>query len=209
MTRYLIFVALIQSASIALAQPSANLLAGCASCHGANGLGNTEQQAPALAGQNPDYLAKQLTHFRDGQRGSHPSDTLGQIMAASSAELNNDEIGALARYYGSLPRPSLKSVGQLQGQDIEANEQLYQDTCSRCHGQQAEGYPQLGTPNLALLDAVYLRRQMDNFATGRRGGNANADIRSAWMRSVATHIHGTDELAGVIRYITSIPRIDE
>lgn len=201
----LLLAAILQSASLALAQPDSELLAGCASCHGLDGQGIAAQQAPALAGQDPDYLARQLTAFRDGLRGAHPEDTPGQIMAASSSGLHNDEITRLSHYYANLPMPTADGTVPVHDQDMKAAEQLYQATCSRCHGQRAEGYPQLGAPALTLLDAVYLQRQMDNYTTGRRGSGADADVRSAWMRSIASHIRDADELAGVINYITAIP----
>ncbi|MDZ7901715.1 MAG: hypothetical protein U5L01_03880 [Rheinheimera sp.] len=50
-------------------QPSAAVLAQvavCQSCHQANGAGNAELAAPALAGQDADYLARQLVNFSTG-----------------------------------------------------------------------------------------------------------------------------------------------
>ncbi|MDP5052666.1 MAG: c-type cytochrome, partial [Congregibacter sp.] len=52
----------------------------CATCHGISGEGNEELQAPALAYQDGAYLLRQLTHFRDGIRGSHPEDRRGARM---------------------------------------------------------------------------------------------------------------------------------
>lgn len=55
----------------------------CAACHGAKGEGNSELQAPALAGQTDWYLVTQLEHFRSGLRGFSPQDLQGMQMRAS------------------------------------------------------------------------------------------------------------------------------
>jgi cytochrome c553 len=39
----------------------------CGACHGADG-NSTSPAYPSLAGQHPEYLAKQLTEFRSGAR---------------------------------------------------------------------------------------------------------------------------------------------
>lgn len=60
---------------------------------GEAGAGNG--QFPRLAGQQPDYLVKQLTNFKDGSRkASH--------MQAIAATLSEDDMKALAAYFGSL-----------------------------------------------------------------------------------------------------------
>lgn len=65
----------------------------CQGCHGESGAGNG--QIPRLAGQQPDYLVKQLSNFKDGSR------TNGQMQAISGA-ISEDDMKALAAYFGSL-----------------------------------------------------------------------------------------------------------
>ena len=48
-------------------------------------------QAPRLAGQHRDYLKRQLTNFRNGLRGSHPDDKLGQQMKVIADGLTDDQ----------------------------------------------------------------------------------------------------------------------
>jgi len=66
------------------------LYAVCASCHGANGEGNQSLNAPAIAGQQDWYIARQLYNFKNGIRGSHPEDTYGQQMRPMAMSLSND-----------------------------------------------------------------------------------------------------------------------
>jgi len=53
----------------------------CASCHGPEALGKPATSAPALAGQQAEYLERQLGHFVSGLRGRHKKDAYGAAMA--------------------------------------------------------------------------------------------------------------------------------
>lgn len=65
----------------------------CLGCHGTLGEGNGE--FPRLAGQHPSYLAQQLTHFINGTRKNG-------AMQAIAGNLSEDDIKALAAFFGSL-----------------------------------------------------------------------------------------------------------
>lgn len=71
----------------------------CASCHGDHGQGNSEMQGPALHQFSEEYLVLQLRNYRQGLRGGHPEDELGQIMRTTVEYLSLDDaqIRALAR----------------------------------------------------------------------------------------------------------------
>jgi cytochrome c553 len=71
----------------------------CASCHGDDGRGlSDEYDAPALAGMPLLYFETMMTAFRDGERAN---DADG-VMRAAAKGLSDDEIGSLARYYLAL-----------------------------------------------------------------------------------------------------------
>ena len=73
----------------------------CATCHGDDGMGMAEMEAPALTGLDQAYIAKQLRKFRDGLRGYDESDGPGQSMAASAKTIGSEEeIDQIAKYYG-------------------------------------------------------------------------------------------------------------
>ncbi|CCE22811.1 c-type cytochrome [Methylotuvimicrobium alcaliphilum] len=65
----------------------------CLGCHGKGAEGR--MQFPRLAGQHPDYLAKQLKAFKSGTRKGSP-------MNAIAKNLSEEDIEALAAYLGSL-----------------------------------------------------------------------------------------------------------
>ncbi len=77
----------------ALVQQGKSKAAVCMGCHGSAGEGNG--QFPRLGGQHPDYLAQQLTRFKSGERQNGP-------MQAISGNLSEEDIKALAAFFGSL-----------------------------------------------------------------------------------------------------------
>ncbi len=174
----------------------------CASCHGADGKGMQEVQAPRLAGQSERYLAEQLRHFVKGRRGTHADDLYGQSMAASATMLDEATIMRLAHYYASLESVTL---GTAAPQAAESPEDqggvLYAANCAACHGPSAEGADVLYVPNLALLDAAYLRRQIEAYQKAWRGG-ANASTRAKGMRQMAFQFRSQDEIDEVVKYLT-------
>jgi len=77
----------------ALAKAGKDKAAMCMGCHGGKFQGNG--QFPKLAGQQPQYLEKQLQNFKSGARK-------GGAMNAMAQNLSEDDMKALAAYIGSL-----------------------------------------------------------------------------------------------------------
>lgn len=73
------------------AQRGAEHYVTCVACHGADGKGNRELEAPPLAGQADWYLLKQLEKYQAGARGHDPRDVQGQQMAAMSKVLPDEQ----------------------------------------------------------------------------------------------------------------------
>jgi cbb3-type cytochrome c oxidase subunit III len=67
----------------------------CAGCHSPDGVG-IPAQYPRLSGQHADYVATQLTNFREGVRKNNP------VMNQVAARLNDREIKAVADYIAGL-----------------------------------------------------------------------------------------------------------
>lgn len=75
----------------------------CVVCHGADGSGNEALGAGNIRYLSDDYMIRQLQYFRDGIRGAHPDDTLGQQMAAMSKVLAGDQgIADVVAYISGL-----------------------------------------------------------------------------------------------------------
>lgn len=176
----------------------------CATCHGADAQGIASMGAPALAGQQAAYLSRQLVQFRDGARGADAGDVYGAQMRAMSLSLTDAQIEALADYLAQLP------VAQVQqGPEERASASLrngsdyYQSSCGACHGGKAQGNPALNAPNLVMLDAAYLKRQMAHFQSGRRGSSAG-DRYGKQMQLMSNTLPDAAHLDDVIGFIGSL-----
>jgi cytochrome c553 len=66
----------------------------CMACHGPTGRGNEPAKFPALRGQQPGYLVKQLNDYATGTRATGPNG----IMQIIAKRLSPDEIKSVASY---------------------------------------------------------------------------------------------------------------
>jgi cbb3-type cytochrome c oxidase subunit III len=71
----------------------------CTGCHSPNGAGNAAAGFPKIGGQQADYIALQLTNFREGER-TNDGDT--KIMRSIAEKLSNKDIAALSSYIQGL-----------------------------------------------------------------------------------------------------------
>jgi cbb3-type cytochrome c oxidase subunit III len=71
----------------------------CTGCHSPNGEGNAQAGFPKLGGQHAQYVATQLTNFREGVR-TNDGDTM--IMRSVAAKLSNKDIEAVSSYIQGL-----------------------------------------------------------------------------------------------------------
>ncbi|WAH58713.1 cytochrome c4 [Pseudomonas silvicola] len=71
----------------------------CTGCHSPNGAGNAMAGFPHLSGQHAQYVTKQLTDFREGNR-TNDGDTM--VMRSIAAKLSNKDIEAIASYVQGL-----------------------------------------------------------------------------------------------------------
>ncbi len=113
----------------------------CATCHGRDGTGDVALQAPALAQQDPAYLARQLRHYRDGVRGGPQGAPLGMAMAAQVANLSDSRIDELVAHIGSLrpapPPVENPPVTRSREEGLAAFADIYavhtHPRCKNCH----------------------------------------------------------------------------
>lgn len=76
----------------------------CTACHGASGEGNKALNVPPLAGQHDWYIARQLTNFKSGVRGTHAKDSFGAQMRPMAMVLQSEQaIKDVSAYASSLP----------------------------------------------------------------------------------------------------------
>ena len=131
------------------------LAAGCAACHGAEGI-SSNPAWPNLAGQKRGYLAAQIKAFRDGRRNN-------PLMNAAVRQLSDRQINRLAGFYADINVPK-KDATEL----FEAGRQV-RAYCISCHGKQGISVNE-EWPNLAGQQKEYLRQQLLDYQSGRRTG---------------------------------------
>lgn len=176
------------------------LYAGCVACHGESGAGNDALQAPALAGLDAVYLARQLHNFKAGIRGADAADTAGAQMRASAALLADEAaMTDVTAYIASFPPPAVAPVA---GADLRNGSNHYQASCGACHGGRAEGNAALFSPRLAGQHTAYLKRQYLNFRQGLRGAHPE-DKYGRQMKMMSAALPAAKDLDDVLGFIAA------
>ncbi len=171
----------------------------CASCHGLEGEGNPALNSPKISGQEAWYVKRQLEYFKNGIRGGNAEDTFGAQMAPMAATLVDETaIKNVAAYIESLPD---KPAAQTIKGDIE-NGKVFYETCSKCHGKQAEGRWSVNAPRIAGMSDWYLLTQLKNFKHGLRGAHKD-DATGRQMESMVISLN-EEKMQDVIAYINSL-----
>jgi len=174
----LLVVAAITLVGAADAQPSNTLIekgkalsGSCAGCHGADGISPVPSQ-PSLAGMSGAYIARQLAHYKTGQREN-------AVMKGFAAALSDADMKALGAYYQSLkPRP----VGARDLKLAKSAERLYRGgdvqraipACAGCHSPTGAGIPDQ-YPRIGGQHAEYTAAQLLAFKSGQRGKATEKD----------------------------------
>jgi cytochrome c oxidase subunit 2 len=182
------------------AQAGAGTYAVCSACHGPQGLGNQDLNAPKLVGLEAWYVRRQIDHFRDGIRGTDPQDTYGAQMAPMARTLATDAaVENVIAHVDSLPdtAPEPTILG-----NAERGRQIYQ-TCAACHGPDGEGRWTTNAPRLKGMSDWYLARQLENFKARIRGGHPE-DIYGDQMFMMASTLKDQQAINDVIAYIDTL-----
>lgn len=164
----------------------------CSTCHGPTGQ-SSNAEFPKLAGQNADYLIRQMFNFKTRARKSNE-------MEKEMAGLSGNDIEELANYF------SLQQLVPVPRQDkalIEAGRSLYMagdpnrgiSACAVCHGPKARGGKLL--PRLAGQHAKYLELQLRHFLEQSRTTDQTL------MHSVASKM-SDDEILAVSYFLSGL-----
>ena len=180
---------------------SQDLYDGCTQCHGENGEGNQELEAPAIGGLDRWYIKAQLRKFKKSQRGWHAEDMAGKRMQPMAIAMDTDEkVDIIASYVASLPET--KPAATLEGGNPKTG-QIYFNTCVQCHGADARGNLDEFGPALAGASDWYLLKQLQNFKSGVRGTHAD-DVTGAKMRPFSMTLPNEQAMKDVIAYIGTL-----
>jgi len=184
----------------------------CIACHGEQGQGNPQLNAPAIAGLGQAYIARQLGYFKSGVRGGDGADQFAQQMASMSVVLSNDEaINNVSAYINQLSVTSdantKMSASHTQSnspldRSLAQGKALYRN-CSYCHGDMAQGNYAMYAPRLLGQHPDYLKRQILAYQSGQRGTHAK-DVFGNQMRLMASILKDESAIDNVILYIDSL-----
>jgi cytochrome c553 len=179
-----------------VAQGTANGAIACARCHGFDGQADGSGAFPKLAGQFPQYLAKQLRAYASGTRQN-------ALMQPIAKGLKDAEIDSVAQYYASLHSSTLPSR-PVAAQLVARGEQLAKlgdlnlrvQACESCHGPNGQGESP-AVPYLAGQYSHYIDIQIQMFRQGIR--------KSQQMQDPAHSLRGPD-IAAVAAYFERASR---
>ena len=165
----------------------------CGACHGPNGQA-TAPIYPSLAGQNAQYITKQLTDFVAGRR-------VNETMSPQAQDLSPQNITELAAFFSAKPPrigrvANADSVAQGQALYTQGNAAANLPACASCHGPEAHGTALL--PRLAGQNARYLTGQLQDFNLRQRTND------NAVMHDIAAKLTPAD-IQAVTNYLTQLP----
>ncbi len=166
----------------------------CAACHAIDG-NSVITANPKLAGQHPEYLYKQLTNFKLGERAN-------AVMSGMAGMLSDADMHAVAEYFSkqtlNLGQAKTNGAGSLGEKIYRAGIQANNvPACAACHGPSGDGLP-VKYPRLGGQHSEYVLNQLRQFRLGTRA-NDEAKV----MRTIAAKL--TDqEMEAVADYIQGL-----
>ncbi|MEO7255599.1 MAG: c-type cytochrome [Casimicrobium sp.] len=172
-----VFAAILSMAAFAQADKDpeytkGQALAGvCAGCHGVDGVSPIPTQ-PNLAGMSWQYIAKQLRHFKSGQRDN-------AIMKGFATTLSDADMKSLGTYFSAQKG---RTIGTKDEKLAKSAERLYRagdatrgiPACAGCHSPSGAGIP-AQFPRIGGQHAEYTLAQLTAFKGGVRGGATKED----------------------------------
>jgi cytochrome c553 len=188
-----------QSAERAPDTMAARVLA-CASCHGTEGQGTSDDYFPRLAGKPAGYLYNQLIAFRDARRKYPPMNYLLEF-------LPDAYLKQMAEHFASLrppfPQPAIPVVSNdilARGEALVTRGDPQHDipACQNCHGPSFTGM-EPAIPGLLGLRASYVSAQLGAWRYGTRTA-ASPDC----MQLVAGRLT-EDDVKAIAAFLASRP----
>jgi cytochrome c553 len=172
----------------------AEALSRCGRCHDPPAPEAASALVPRLAGQSRAYLELALRDYAEGRRASG-------VMRPVVAELDNESIALLARYYGELP--PMRGAAMPDNAGIERGRTIAErgdpetgvPPCLACHGATSAAT----FPRLAGQSARYLESQLRLLKGGQRMGSVQSKI----MAVIAARL-SDEQIDSVTRYFASV-----
>ena len=167
----------------------------CAACHGGDG-NSAIAINPSLAGQHAQYIIKQLTNFKSGER---KNDIMKGMVATMATDEDMRNVAAF--FAAQKPRPGIARDQTL----VDAGQKIYRGgdaaagvpACAGCHSPSGAGIP-AQYPRLAGQMKEYTLAQLKAFKAGERS-NDNA----AMMRTIASRL-SDKQMDALAEYVSGL-----
>jgi cytochrome c553 len=184
----------------------------CASCHGADGMGDDNMGTPRLAGQYAVFTRKQLEDYATDKR----QDTTMFVMNANAKGLSAKDRNDVATYLESIyteddgrhasDLAALKEAGAVpvgathKGKSIvewgQGNRAQPLAACRSCHGYNGRGAPPL-YPRIGGQKYVYIVNQLKAFRDGTRKNDPMSQMQIIAQRM------SDDDIYNAAAYLTT------
>jgi len=171
----------IQKVKSGSAERGKNLAETCKPCHGLRGEGTnveikdgeTLPAIPALAGQNPFYMFKQLRDYYNGDR-------LHESMSSIAKGISEEDAADLSIWFSSLALP----IQEADNQDFKKAKTMVSQgdgkrilpPCFTCHGADGQG-EKIDIPSLAGQRSDYFERTLMQYRSGERHNDIYSRMR--------------------------------
>jgi cytochrome c553 len=174
------------------AQKGKQHLTVCAACHGQDG-NSPVGSFPSIAGQNSNYLIKQMQDIKSGERSS-------PLMTGLLDAFDDQDLADIAAYYegqqvkGGAAKAELAELGEaiyragIKRKSVAA--------CTACHSPAGEGNGPAAFPALAGQWPEYTESQLKAFRSGDRTNDGDSK-----MMKISAMDLSDDEIAAVASYI--------
>ena len=176
------------------ADAGAEKAATCAACHGQDG-NSPAGSFPSIAGQNSNYLIKQMQDIKSGERSS-------PLMTGLLDAFDDQDLADIAAYYegqqvkGGAAKAELAELGEaiyragIKRKSVAA--------CTACHSPAGEGNGPAAFPALAGQWPEYTESQLKAFRSGDRTNDGDSkmmkisamDLSDEEIAAVASYIYG-------------------
>lgn len=174
------------------------ILAGCEVCHGINGNSTVNENWPKLAGQNVNYLIKQMQDFQPNAKHARDNPIMNSLIVA----LSEKEKIKIANYYASL----LGTIDSAHTHLLSLGQRIYRGgdsikgipACLACHGPAGLGNPPAGFPRLSGQHARYVVTQLKKFRDGKRNNDTYQ------MMPIISKKMNDKEIIAVSNYISGL-----
>jgi len=177
----------------------------CTVCHGEKGEGKEELLSPSIAGLPAWYIEEQFRKFKTGQRGAHQEDLQGQQMRAIVMALTDEQIVEAAKTVSEMELVLTEKPEDEA--NLERGRYMFANNCMECHRYNGKGEIVFHSAQLIGLNRSYLRRQLENYHTGKRGGDP-ADLYGQKMVDVTSRL-SDEEIDILVDYVGALAHGDD